>query len=115
MADKLKRSPIFYAERSRTPLLIAGGTADSRVHPSQSLQLYRALKAVGETPTRYVRYPGEGHGNARAASRDDFARRLMRWMDHFVMEKKDDLPPWELDHGKGNAENTTADAEEEAP
>ena len=94
---KLAQSPIYYAENSRTALLIAGGTADTRVHPSQSLQLYRALKAIGKTPVRYVRYPGEGHGNRRAAARDDYARRLMRWMDHFVMDGKNNLPPWELE------------------
>jgi dipeptidyl aminopeptidase/acylaminoacyl peptidase len=93
----LERSPIYWVEQARTPLLIAAGTDDSRVHPSQSLQLYRALKLVGETPVRYVRYPGEGHGNARAAARDDYARRLMRWMDHFVKEKGSGLPPWEIE------------------
>jgi len=93
----LERSPIYHVEKCRTPLLIAGGTADSRVHPSQSLQFYRALKLIGKTPVRYVRYPGEEHGNRRAASRDDYARRLMRWMDHFVKEGNTELPPWELD------------------
>jgi dipeptidyl aminopeptidase/acylaminoacyl peptidase len=97
MQFRLERSPIAYVEQSRTPLLIAGGTADTRVHPSQSLQLYRALKLLGKVPVRYVRYPGEEHGNSRAASRDDYARRLMRWMDHFVVEGRKDLPPWELD------------------
>ncbi len=94
---RLERSPIAYVENARTPLLIAGGTADSRVHPSQSLQLYRALKLSGKAPVRYVRYPGEKHGNSRAASRDDYARRLMRWMDHFVKDENTELPPWELD------------------
>jgi dipeptidyl aminopeptidase/acylaminoacyl peptidase len=93
----LERSPLYHVEKCRTPLLIAGGTADSRVHPSQSLQFYRALKLIGETPVRYVRYPGEQHGNRRAASRDDYARRLMRWMDHFVKDGNTGLPPWELD------------------
>ena len=93
----LERSPIYLVEKCRTPLLIAGGTADSRVHPSQSLQFYRALKLIGETPVRYVRYPGEEHGNRRAAARDDYARRLMRWMDHFVKDGNTELPPWELD------------------
>jgi dipeptidyl aminopeptidase/acylaminoacyl peptidase len=93
----LERSPIYHAERSRTAMLIAGGTSDSRVHPEQSLQLYRALKLIGKTPVRYIRYPGEGHGNRNAAARDDFARRLMRWMDHFVKDKQTDLPPWELE------------------
>jgi dipeptidyl aminopeptidase/acylaminoacyl peptidase len=94
----LERSPIYHVEKCRTPLLIAGGTDDSRVHPSQSLQLYRALKLIGKVPVRYVRYPGEEHGNARAAARDDYARRLMHWMDHFVMEGRTDLPPWELEY-----------------
>jgi dipeptidyl aminopeptidase/acylaminoacyl peptidase len=93
----LERSPLYHVEKCRTPLLIAGGTADSRVHPSQSLQFYRALKLIGKTPVRYVRYPGEEHGNRRAASRDDYARRLMRWMDHFVMDGNTELPPWDLD------------------
>ena len=102
---RLERSPISYVEESRTPLLIAGGTADSRVHPSQSLQLYRALKLLGKVPVRYVRYPGEKHGNSRAASRDDYSRRLMRWMDHFVVEGRTDLPPWELDPVSGETED----------
>jgi dipeptidyl aminopeptidase/acylaminoacyl peptidase len=98
----LERSPLYHVEKCRTPLLIAGGTADSRVHPSQSLQFYRALKLIGETPVRYVRYPGERHGNRRAASRDDYARRLMRWMDHFVKEGNTELPPWEFDSVEKN-------------
>jgi dipeptidyl aminopeptidase/acylaminoacyl peptidase len=93
----LERSPIYHVEKSRTALLIAAGTDDRRVHPSQSLQLYRALKLIGKTPVRYVRYPGEGHGNRKAAARDDYARRLMRWMDHFVKDRQSDLPPWELE------------------
>ncbi len=97
---RLERSPINYMAQSRTALLIAGGTADSRVHPSQSLQFYRGLKLIGKTPVRYVRYPGEHHGNSRAASRDDYARRLMRWMDHFVKEQNTELPPWELEPSK---------------
>lgn len=97
MDFRLERSPISYVEQARTPLLIAGGTADTRVHPSQSLQLYRALKLLGKVPVRYVRYPGEEHGNSRAAARDDYARRLMRWMDHFVKDGKTDLPPWTLE------------------
>lgn len=92
----LERSPIYHAQKSKTPLLIATGTADTRVHPSQSLQLYRALKLMGKT-VRFVRYPGEPHGNRRATSREDYARRLLRWMDHFVVGDGGELPPVELD------------------
>jgi dipeptidyl aminopeptidase/acylaminoacyl peptidase len=99
----LERSPLYHVEKCRTPLLISGGTADSRVHPSQSLQFYRALKLINKVPVRYVRYPGEEHGNRRAAARDDYARRLMRWMDHFVVEGNTELPPWDLDGGGAEA------------
>jgi dipeptidyl aminopeptidase/acylaminoacyl peptidase len=95
--SSLERSPISHVAQARTPLLIAGGTADSRVHPSQSLQFYRALELIDETPVRYVRYPGEGHGNRDMAARQDYARRLMRWMDHFVVGDAKTLPPWSLE------------------
>lgn len=107
-AYSLERSPISFVEQSQTPLLIAGGTADTRVHPSQSLQLYRALKMLDKT-VRYVRYPGEKHGNARSATREDFARRLLRWMNWFVKQDHDGLPPWELDHVTGDAKPEASD------
>ena len=108
----LERSPVSYVEQSRTALLIAGGTDDSRVHPSQSLQLYRALKLIGKTPVRYVRYPGEGHGNRRAAARDDYTRRLMRWMDHFLLQDTTELPPWDLGLGEGTDDEDSEALEE---
>lgn len=93
----LERSPLYHAEKSRTALLIGVGKEDPRVHPSQSLQMYRALKLIGKTPVRLVQYPGEGHGNRRAASRDDYGRRLMRWFDHFLIDGAKTLPPWNLE------------------
>lgn len=95
----LERSPIYYVEKARTPLLIAGGDADTRVHPSQSLQLYRYLKLIGKTPVRLVTYPGEGHGNRRAASRLDFSLRLVRWMEHYLQGPGGEPPPPEIDYG----------------
>jgi len=92
----LERSPVYHAEKSHTALLIAHGQADTRVHPSQSLQLYRALKLIGKTPVRYIRYPGEPHGNRRAASRDDYTRRMMRWFEHFLLTDSRELPDWDL-------------------
>ncbi len=105
----LERSPLYYVEQARTPLLIAGGSDDSRVHPSQSLQLYRGLKMVGKVPVRYVRYPGEGHGNRRAAARNDYTRRLIRWMDHFVVNGATELPDWDLGVEGGLSEESPKD------
>lgn len=94
----LERSPIFHAGRSRTPTLILHGKDDPRVHPSQSLELYRSLKLHGQAPVRLVWYPGEGHGNRRAASRLDYSLRLMRWMTHYLKGPGGEPPPMEIDY-----------------
>lgn len=92
----LERSPIYWAEQGRTPILIMHGEQDTRVHPSQSMELYRYLKVHGNVPVRLVLYPGEGHGNARAASQLDYAYRLMRWMDWYLVDQKEGIPPHDL-------------------
>lgn len=96
----LERSPIYWAEQARTPILIMHGAEDTRVHPSQSMELYRYLKVHGNVPVRLVLYPGEGHGNTRSASQLDYALRLMRWMNHYLIEQADGIPPHELPHAE---------------
>jgi dipeptidyl aminopeptidase/acylaminoacyl peptidase len=95
----LKRSPIYHVEKARTPLLILHGKADPRVHPGQSLELYRHLKVLGKTSVRLVLYPGEGHGNRRAASRLDYNLRLLQWMEHYLKGPGGAPPPARLDYG----------------
>ncbi len=95
----LERSPIFHAEHARTPLLILGGSEDTRVDPSQSLEMYRYLKAHGNAPVRLVRYPGEGHGNRKAAARYDCSLRLLGWFEHYLKGPGGDPPPHQLEYG----------------
>ncbi|MFU8785094.1 S9 family peptidase [Aliidiomarina sp.] len=96
----LERSPIYWAEQARTPILIMHGAEDTRVHPSQSMELYRYLKVHGNVPVRLVLYPGEGHGNSRAASQMDYALRLMRWMNFYLVEQNEGIPEHELAHAE---------------
>ena len=93
-----KSSPIFYVERNRTPTLILHGKEDPRVHPSQSLELYRHLKTLGQAPVRLVLYPGEGHGNRRSAARFDYMLRTLRWMEHYLRGPGGEPPPREIDY-----------------
>jgi pimeloyl-ACP methyl ester carboxylesterase len=95
-----QRSPLTWVEKARTPLLILHGTDDPRVHPTQSLMLYRYLKLRGGVPVRYVRYPGEGHGNRRAASQLDLSARLVQWFEHYLKGPGGAPPPAELDPRK---------------
>ena len=104
----LERSPIYYADRSKTPTLILGGTSDPRVSPTQSMELYRHLKLRGKAPVRLVRYPGEQHGNARAASRLDYNLRMLRWMEHYLKGPGGDPPPYEIDYAEPKAEAAPA-------
>jgi len=82
----IERSPIYHAGDATTPILIMHGEKDTRVHPSQSMELYRSLKVRTETPVRLIFYPDEGHGNRFAAAQYDYALRLMRWMNTYLAE-----------------------------
>ncbi|MFW5816401.1 MAG: prolyl oligopeptidase family serine peptidase [Wenzhouxiangella sp.] len=94
-----KASPIYYAERAQTPILILHGDADPRVDPTQSRILYRYLVLQDDPPpVRLVLYRGEGHGNRRAASRWDYSLRLMRWMNHYLKGEGGDPPPYQIDY-----------------
>ncbi len=101
---QLERSPIFHAEGSRTPLLILHGKDDPRVNPGQSRELYRHLKLRGQAPVRLVLYPGEGHGNRKAAARLDYARRSLQWFEHYLLGSGGEMPPPELDSGDAQAD-----------
>jgi dipeptidyl aminopeptidase/acylaminoacyl peptidase len=93
----LERSPIYHADKSRTPLLILHGKDDPRVNPGQSRELYRHLKLRGHAPVRLVLYPGEGHGNRKAASRLDYAVRSLQWFEHYLLGAGGEMPAAELD------------------
>ncbi len=94
----LQRSPVYHADKAKTPLLIMGGDKDPRVHPSQSLEMYRHIKLRTDTPVRLVIYPGEEHGNRNTAARYDYSLRFKRWMDHYLKGPGGAPPPYEIEH-----------------
>ena len=53
-------SPITYASRIRTPVLILSDVGDQRVPIPQSFELYRALRDTGKT-VEFMAWPREGH------------------------------------------------------
>jgi dipeptidyl aminopeptidase/acylaminoacyl peptidase len=103
-----KASPLKYLDRAKTPLLILHGKNDPRVNPGQSLELYRHLKVRNQAPVRLVLYPGEGHGNRRAASRLDYNVRLLQWMEHYLQGPGGAPPPYDVDYGFGTPAKTSA-------
>lgn len=55
------RSPIYMADRIRSPLLILQGEIDKVVPPAQNKTIYEAVKKQG-VKTKYIEFEGEGHG-----------------------------------------------------
>ena len=93
--DVYSRSPVKYAHQSLTPILVLHGDADPRVHPSQGLEMYRALKMHGKAPVRLIWYQNEGHGNQRNVHRLDYIVRTLEWFDYYLSSDKprDQMPP----------------------
>ncbi|MXO91890.1 S9 family peptidase [Pontixanthobacter aquaemixtae] len=106
-------SPIYHVDKADTPILIMHGADDPRVAPSQSYELYRNIKVRTDTPVRFVLYPGEGHGNRRAAARYDYNLRMMRWFDTYLKSGDRDapLPPSRPELADGAKGGGSPDAE----
>jgi dipeptidyl aminopeptidase/acylaminoacyl peptidase len=75
-----KWSPVRYADRVKTPLMITHGEQDRRVPIAQAEQYYRALRKRG-VECVFVRYPREGHGINEPNHQIDLVRRQLEWFD----------------------------------
>jgi dipeptidyl aminopeptidase/acylaminoacyl peptidase len=77
-----RESPITYAHRIQTPLLIMHADRDLRTGVSGSEMLYRTLKVL-RRPVEYVRYPREGHDLSRSGEPKLRIDRLLRILEFF--------------------------------
>lgn len=66
-----ERSPLFFVDRIKKPLLIGQGANDPRVKEAESEQIVEAMREA-EKPVEYVLYTDEGHGFARPENRLHF-------------------------------------------
>jgi dipeptidyl aminopeptidase/acylaminoacyl peptidase len=65
------RSPLFFVDRIKAPLLIGQGANDVRVVQAESDQIVTTLRQ-GNKPVEYVVYTDEGHWLARPENRLHF-------------------------------------------
>lgn len=80
--ELVRQSPLTYADRIRTPLLIMHADKDLRTGVSQSEALYKSLKIL-ERPVEYVRYPDAGHEMSRSGSPRQRMDRILRMYEFF--------------------------------
>jgi dipeptidyl aminopeptidase/acylaminoacyl peptidase len=77
-------SPISYAHRIRTPVLILHGENDERVPLGQARYLARALRHYGR-PFELVVYPREPHALRERNHQLDVLRRSRGWFDRWLL------------------------------
>ena len=78
-----RQSPITYAHKIRTPLLIIHSESDLRCGIEQGEQLYTRLKMLRRT-VEFVRFPEEPHGLSRHGRPDRRLARLKFIVDWFA-------------------------------
>jgi dipeptidyl aminopeptidase/acylaminoacyl peptidase len=80
------RSPIRFANRVRTPVLLYHGEADLRVPIEQSEQFFTALTALGRD-VELVRVPAEGHvlpGGASPVHARAVREIVLEWLERYL-------------------------------
>lgn len=76
-------SPISFAHRVTTPVLVLHGENDVRVPVSQGRYFAQALRAH-DTPVALVVYPREPHGIRERSHQLDLLRRVRAWVERWL-------------------------------
>ncbi len=91
------RSPVRYAEKITTPLMLVEGDDDLRAPPSQGGEaMFRALKTQHKTAVM-VRFPGETHElsrSGRPTHRIERLEHILNWFDKYLLGK--DIKTYDL-------------------
>ncbi len=74
------QSPLFFADRINTPLLLITGDSDTNVPPGESFQMYTALKILNK-PVELVLIKGEDHHIVKYGKRIKWHNTIMAYWD----------------------------------
>lgn len=79
----IDNSPVFFADRIDTPLLIMHGDDDGAVPWYQSIELYLALRRL-EKDAIFLQYRGEPHHLQKYPNKLDYAIKMKEYFDHYL-------------------------------
>jgi dipeptidyl aminopeptidase/acylaminoacyl peptidase len=91
----LRNSPLFWADRIRTPLFIMHNDGDGAVPWYQGVELFVALRRLGKE-VYLIDYNDEAHNPTKRANQLDIAMRMHQFFDHHL--KGAPAPDWMV-HG----------------
>jgi dipeptidyl aminopeptidase/acylaminoacyl peptidase len=86
-----RNSPVYYAERVKTPLIILHNDKDGAVTWNQGIEYYNTLRRLNK-PVIMLQYVGENHGLQKPANQKDYTVRMKEFFDHRLMGKP--APAW---------------------
>lgn len=87
----IENSPIFFADKIQTPLLLLANDHDGAVPWYQGIEMYMALRRL-EKPVWMLNYNGEPHWPVKRENRMDFQVRMKQYFDHYL--KGAPMPVW---------------------
>jgi len=87
----IENSPVFYADRIKTPLLIQFGDQDEAVPWHQGVELYLACRRL-EKECIFLQYRGEAHHLKQYANKLDYSIKMKEFLDHHL--KGAPAPEW---------------------
>lgn len=85
----VEQSPLFNADKVKTPILFTHGTVDTNVPIGESIQMYTALKILGK-PVEFLQVKDENHGIAKYERRIHWSNSMYAWFDKWLK----DQPQW---------------------
>ena len=85
----IEYSPLFEMEKVKTPTIIFHGSEDRAVPRDQGWEYYRALQQAGQTPVRFLWFPGQPHGLQKITHQLRKMNEELAWIDHFLFKKED--------------------------
>jgi len=90
----LENSPLFTADRIRTPLFMTHNDADGAVPWYQGIELFTALRRLNK-PVWMLVYNGEGHNLTQRHNAKDLSIRMYQFFDHYLKDAP--IPTWMKD------------------
>ncbi|MEJ7812307.1 MAG: prolyl oligopeptidase family serine peptidase [Gemmatimonadaceae bacterium] len=79
----IRNSPVFHADKVKTPLVILHNDKDGAVDFNQGITYYNTLRQLGKDVI-LLEYVGENHGLARPVNQKDYAIRMREWFDTYL-------------------------------
>lgn len=79
----IENSPVFFADRIKTPTLIMFGDEDDAVPWYQGIELYLAMRRL-DKDVIFLQYHGEPHHPQRYANKMDYTIRMKEYFDHYL-------------------------------